>query len=85
MVPPGFLAALVVQARAPGRDRPRRAPLLRWFRVAVGVQAATMGGVGAALLIAPVSTAGVWPWALTPLTGRATGAWTFALALAGHW
>ena len=31
--------------------------------------------LGAYLLVAPLSAAAFWPWALTPLTGRAVGAW----------
>jgi hypothetical protein len=37
---------------------------------------------GLALLVAPSSTAdAIWPWELTPLTGRAIGAWLVALAI----
>jgi hypothetical protein len=31
--------------------------------------------LGVYLLVAPLSAAAFWPWALTPLTGRAVGAW----------
>jgi hypothetical protein len=38
--------------------------------------------VGVALLAAPARVAGSWPWALTPLAGRAIGAWFIALGFA---
>lgn len=39
-------------------------------------------GLGAALLIAPTWADAAWPWALTPLTGRAIGAWLVGLGTA---
>jgi len=44
--------------------------------------AALLLGLGAALLVAPEWADGVWPWALTPLTGRAVGAWLVGLGVA---
>jgi hypothetical protein len=80
--PPLLVAAWLHQHRAPGGDPPRIAPLAPRFRLATGAQAAVLVGVGAALLIAPAHTAdALWPWTLTPLTGRALGAWMFALGL----
>ena len=73
----------VRQLRAPGSDPPRAAPLPVWARTALVVQAALMLVVGAALLVAPGATADLWPWELTPLTARATGAWAVAIGLAG--
>ena len=35
--------------------------------------------VGAALFLAPQAAGGWWPWALTPLTGQAVGAWLIGL------
>lgn len=44
-----------------------------------------MGGLGAALFVSPGTVDAVWPWALTPLTGRAVGAWLLGLGVAaGH-
>jgi hypothetical protein len=76
-------AALIHQLRsAPGSDPPRQAPLPRWFRLVAGVQAAAFIGVGTALLVAPTQTAdAIWPWELTPLTGRAIAAWLTALGV----
>lgn len=71
-----------MQSRGPGDDPPRLAPLPAWLRVLVGAQAVVLGVVGTALLAAPTVVAEVWPWSLTPLTGRAIGAWLFSLGVA---
>jgi hypothetical protein len=61
---------------------PRQAPLPGWFRVVAGAQAVVFVGVGVALLVAPTETAdAIWPWDLTPLTGRAIAAWLAALGI----
>lgn len=47
--------------------------------------AAVLLAMGAALLCAPGWADGAWPWPLTPLTGRAVGAWLVGLGTAaGH-
>ncbi|MGE0060420.1 MAG: hypothetical protein AB7T32_20770 [Dehalococcoidia bacterium] len=53
-------------------------PVARW--VLIG-QAAVMVCLGLALLVAPLDARDVWPWALTDLTGRAIGAWLFAIGI----
>jgi hypothetical protein len=83
-----LLAALVAQLRAGGEDPPRTAPLATWMRATLAVHGTLLLGFGISFLIAPVATAVVWPWTLTPLTGRALGAWLFAVgvaATAGLW
>jgi len=83
VVLPVALAVLVVrQLRLPGGDPARTARLPMWARVALAVQGAVLLVVGALLLVAPVATRGVWPWALTPLLGRAAGAWLFTVGFA---
>lgn len=37
--------------------------------------------LGAVLLAVPVRVAGLWPWSLTALTGRAVGAWLVGLGI----
>ena len=82
IVPVLMVWLMVVQSRAPGRDAPRARPL-RWpVRVTIGVEAAILLGVGLALFVAPLRSLGVWPWALTPLTSRAIGAWCIGLGVA---
>jgi len=80
-VPPVMLALFVRQLRVPGGDPPRRAPLPRWLRLVLGLQAALLLVVGAVLFLAPQLTTPLWPWMLTPLTARAVGAWLLALGL----
>ena len=82
LVPLLMLIVLVVQARTPGSDPPRTAPLPGWVYVIVSVQAVVLLGVGIALFAAPVATAPAWPWALTPLVARATAAWLISLGVA---
>ena len=81
---PVIMAVLwLVQTRQPGGDPPRAAPLAGWVRTLTAIQAVSFAGMGIALLAAPVSVA--WPWELTPLTGRAVGAWVLSLGVAaGH-
>jgi len=80
-VPPAMILLGALQLRVAGVDPPRSHPFPPLFRCAVAAQALVLTGLGAALLIAPVSTASIWPWALTPLTGRAIGAWLFGMGL----
>jgi len=72
------------QQREPGSDLLRTHPLPASLRVAIGVVAAGLLALGVALLVAPVAAgAAFWPWDLTPLTGRAVGAWLVGLGVAG--
>lgn len=77
-------AAWLIQARAHAEVPPARglpAPLAALLVLI----AAVLGVLGVALLLAPGRADAAWPWTLTPLTGRATGAWLVGLALAaGH-
>jgi hypothetical protein len=81
-VPPAMVVLMLVQGRATGADPPRRAPLVAWVRAVLGALAALLLVVGAALFLAPERVAGVWPWALTPLTGRAIAAWLVGIGIA---
>jgi hypothetical protein len=80
-VPPvlAFLWWRQVQA-VPGTTAagPHLPPLMR---AVLGVQGAVMLALGAALLVAPVQVARLWPWPLTALTGRAVGAWLVGLGI----
>ncbi len=82
VVPPVMLVLLVRQVRAPGVDPPRRWTLPTWFRAALGVHAALLIPTGICLLLIPAVAADWWPWALTPLTARAIGAWLLGLGVA---
>jgi hypothetical protein len=86
LVPMAMAGLLVLQIPAPGIDPPRTVPLPGLIRVVFIVQAALMVVLGIALFLAPKHTADlVWPWMLTPLTGRAIGAWLLGVGVAaGH-
>jgi hypothetical protein len=81
VVPPAMVVLLVRQLRVRGADPPRRAPLPAWMRLVIGIQAVIMLVLGVALFLGPQTTAALWPWMLTPLTGRVVGAWLVGLSL----
>jgi hypothetical protein len=82
LVPVLMLIVLGVQARTPGTDPPRSAPLPAWLSAALAVQSIILLGLGVALFAAPAHTAPLWPWTLTPLLAQATGAWLISLGVA---
>lgn len=73
--PVSMATILVLQMRGAGDDAPRLSPLPSWVRLTLAVQATILFALGAMLYAAPVDAASLWPWPLTPLTGRAVGAW----------
>ncbi|HYF63697.1 MAG TPA: hypothetical protein VD886_12835 [Herpetosiphonaceae bacterium] len=83
---PVIMGALtVLQLREPGATPPREYPLPPWMRATLTINAALLILFGLALLIVPTAVMSLWPWALTPLTGRAIGAWLIGLGIAaGH-
>lgn len=72
----------ITQARVPGIDVPRTHRLPRALRAVLAVEAVGLLVVGTGLFVAPTATATWWPWALTPLTARAIGAWCIGLGIA---
>jgi hypothetical protein len=74
VVPPALALALWSQIRAPEVAPPPRVPLAGALRGLLVVEGLILIGVGLALFIAPDSADELWPWPLTPLTSRATGA-----------
>jgi hypothetical protein len=71
----------ILQLRAPGADPPRNQPLANWTRLLLIALCIFFLLLGAALLVAPAVVAPYWPWPLTPLTGRAVGAWLIGLCV----
>lgn len=67
--------------RKRGRRLAPTAPMPLWATALLGTQAAVMVPLGVALFAAPETFDGVWPWPLTPLTGRIVGAWLVGLGL----
>jgi hypothetical protein len=86
IVPVAMAVMLVLQLRAPGIDPPRSAPMSVWIRLVFAGQATLMVVLGILLFVVPKPTADlIWPWMLTPLTGRAIGAWLVGVGIAaGH-
>jgi hypothetical protein len=76
--PPAVVAILLRQLRVPGEDPPRDTPMPRALLAGHALVGGALTLLGAALVIAPTDAASLWPWPLTPLTGRAIG--TFVLA-----
>jgi hypothetical protein len=81
VVPALMVAAWVAQGRR-SLAVPAASRLPVAVRVALVALAAVLLGTGVALLVAPGWADGAWPWALTPLTGRAVGAWLVGLGTA---
>jgi hypothetical protein len=71
----------ITQSRAPGRDPERAAPLPPIFRTMLVLHALLMLPLGTYLFLAPEQAISLWPWALTPLTGRAVGAWVLSIGV----
>jgi hypothetical protein len=85
VVPLAMTALLVAQLRVPGDDPPRAAPMSPGLRAVLVAIALPLLLVGLPLLLAPAAMIPFWPWALTPLTARAIGAWLIGLGIAaGH-
>src|ERR687885_96834 len=80
-VPLVMVVLLALQQRAEGVHPDRARPLPRWLAVALAAEGAVMFAVGAVLFVRP-GTISAWPWALSPLTSRAVGAWLVSFGLA---
>jgi hypothetical protein len=76
--PPSVLLLLGRQVRTPGAEPPRGPRISNLLLGLIGLQGAVMVVIGTALIVAPEDASSLWPWQLTPLTGRAIG--TFVLA-----
>jgi hypothetical protein len=84
IVPVLILLALAPQSRVPGVDPPSEAPP-GWVIGSLWLGGAVLVVTAAALFIAPGTTGRVWPWALTPLTGRVLSAWAAGFGVALLW
>jgi hypothetical protein len=73
---------LFLQVRRHGEDTPHQHPLPIWLRRVTAIYAIILFPIGVLLLITPESIIGAWAWKLTPLTGRAIGAWAIGLGTA---
>jgi hypothetical protein len=82
VVPIAMVVLFVRQERAPCDDPPPRHPVPVVLRVALAVESAVLLVVGALIYLRPTSSASVWPWTMTPFTGRVVAAWLLAFGLA---
>lgn len=81
-VPVAMLVIGWLQLRVPGGDPPAGPAPRTWMRIVVFIQGGAMLAFGVGLLALPTVVGSVWPWALTPLTGRAIGAWFVGIGFA---
>ena len=82
VAPPLLLYGIAVTRGGAGPAAEGR-PLPGLLRAALLVEGAVMLAAAAVMLLAPDSAADLWPWALTPLTSRALGAFILGVALVG--
>lgn len=80
-VPVALTIGVVLQFVIPGDDPPRVAPFTVWYRALLAMMGGGAVAVAVSLVVKPVSTDRWWPWALTPLTARAIGAWILGLGV----
>lgn len=84
-VPVAMVVISIAQQRVSVPDQARVRRLPRPLRAALAALLAVLAVVGTGLFAAPAATASWWPWALTPLTAQAVGAWLVGLSVAaGH-
>lgn len=81
LVPIALGALWIRQVRMPGAEPPRLVPLQPWLRAVFAAHAVVMLALGIALLLAPLQAGAVWPWKLSPLTGRAVGVWLIGMGV----
>jgi hypothetical protein len=82
IVPPLLVVLLLRQSRVSAGAAPAGRPLPLWLKSVLVAQAGVLLVAGVALFVAPLDAAEVWPWALTPLTGRAIAAFLVGFGIA---
>ena len=80
-VPIAMLILLIYQIRLQGATPKRKATLTTWMRLALATQGTIMLVTGIILFISQATASTFWPWALTPLTSRAIGAWLIGIGV----
>ena len=81
LVPVAVVVVYVRQQRREGVEPPRTHPLPLWAVVALFTLSAGLIALGTGLFVAPEAVAQIWPWALTPLTTRATASWLVGIGV----
>jgi hypothetical protein len=83
LVPPALVVLVWQQLRTRGAGVQVSGPALPGgLRVALAIQAVVLVALGVALFAVPADADSLWPWALTPLTARAVGAFLTGFGLA---
>lgn len=78
-VPPVAVTLVVMQLAVPGKDPPAESSLPSGLRVALGVHAVALLGLGGFLYFAPGESNSIWPWELSDLTSKAIGTWLLGI------
>jgi len=78
-VPIAMLILLIYQIRLQGSTPKRKETLYTWMRLLLAAQGTVMLVTGIILFLFPATAFTFWPWALTPLTSRAIGAWLIGI------
>jgi len=81
VVPIALLILLIHQIRLQGSTPKRQAPIQTSMRLVLVVQGVIMLLPGVILFLLPSTASTFWPWALTPLTSRAIGAWLLGIGV----
>jgi hypothetical protein len=79
--PAVVLVLAAEQRRATGGPSPRQ-PFPVWMTTVLATLATIILAAGIALFLQPEETAELWPWTLTPLTGRIIGSWLAGIGTA---
>jgi hypothetical protein len=85
IVPPLLVYLVIGQVRVAGPVGPGSGSLPTPARVILAVQGAVLVGLGGALFVVPETADALWPWALTPLTAAAIGAFLVGFGVAAGW
>ncbi len=80
-VPIALLILLIYQISLHGSTSKRKAILPTWMRLVLVAQGTIMLITGLILFISTSTAFTFWPWALTPLTSRAIGAWLIGIGV----
>jgi hypothetical protein len=80
-VPIAMLILLIYQIRLQGSTPKRKATIYTWMRLVLAAQGTIMLVTGIILFLSPTIASTFWPWALTPLTSLAIGAWLIGIGV----
>lgn len=85
LVPITLGIAWYMQRRVSGAEPARQARMPQWLRLLFGAQALIILLLGAVMFLFRSAMIPLWPWALTPLTSAAIGAWLIGIGVTLAW